>query len=90
MQSSPTLLEFMPAGTTKAVAVRTLCELWGIDPADAYAFGDSSNDMPMLEAVGHGYLMGNASDELLASAPRVAPSNDEDGVARVLERLGLA
>lgn len=90
VQSSPTLLEFMPAGTTKAVAVRTLCELWGIDPTDAYAFGDSSNDMPMLEAVGHGYLMGNASDELLASASRVAPSNDEDGVARVLERLGLA
>ena len=43
----------------------------------------------MLDAVGRGYLMGNAPAELLARASLVAPTNDEDGVARVLERLGL-
>ena len=87
--SSETLIEVMPAGTSKAGAVRTLCDLWGIDPADALAFGDNYNDLPMLEAVGHGYLMGNAPAELLVRASLVAPTNDEDGVARVLEHLGL-
>ena len=43
----------------------------------------------MLEAVGRGYLMGNAPSELLACASLVAPTNDEDGVAHVLEHLGL-
>lgn len=88
--SSETLIEVMPAGTSKAGAVRTLCDLWGIDPADAFAFGDNYNDLPMLEAVGHGYLMGNAPAELLARMPLHAPANDDDGVARVIEELGLA
>lgn len=87
--SSETLIEVMPAGSSKAGAVHTLCDLWGIDPADALAFGDNYNDLPMLDAVGHGYLMGNAPAELLARASLVAPTNDEDGVARVLEHLGL-
>lgn len=87
--SSETLIEVMPAGTSKAGAVRTLCDLWGIDPADAIAFGDNYNDVPMLEAVGHGYLMGNAPAELLGRMPLHAPSNSEDGVARVLEDLAL-
>ena len=43
----------------------------------------------MLEAVGRGYLMANAPAELLARAPLLAPGNDEDGVARVLEDLRL-
>ncbi len=88
--SSETLIEVMPAGSSKAGAVRTLCELWDLDPADAIAFGDNYNDLPMLEAVGRGYLMGNAPVELLAAASLVAPDNDHDGVARVLESLGLA
>ena len=83
--SSETLIEVMPAGSSKAGAVRTLCDLWGIDPVDAFAFGDNYNDLPMLEAVGRGYLMGNAPAELLERASLVAPSNDDDGVARIIE-----
>ena len=89
VQSSDSLIEFMPAGTTKAVAARTLCDLWGIDPADAVAFGDSNNDLPMLEAVGHGYLMGNAPAELLERMPLHAPDNDHDGIVYALRELGL-
>lgn len=87
--SSDTLIEVMPAGTSKAAAVRTLCDLWGLDPVDAIAFGDHYNDLPMLEAVGRGYLMGNAPAELRARAALLAPDNDHDGVAWVLEELGL-
>lgn len=89
VKSSDILIEVMPAGLSKAGAVRFLCEHWGVDPADALAFGDNYNDVPMLEVAGHSYLMGNAPDELLARMPLHAPSNDEDGVARVLEELGF-
>ena len=89
-KSSDTLIEVMRAGSTKAQAVRTLCDLWGIDPSDAVAFGDNYNDVPMLEAVGRGYLMGNAPAELLGRMPLHAPGNDCDGVAQVLHDLGLA
>lgn len=87
-QSSPTLIEVMRADTSKANAVRTFCDLYGIDPADALAFGDNYNDVPMLEAVGHGYLMANAPAELAASYPLIAPSNDRDGIVLTLRELG--
>ena len=88
-RSSDTDIEIMRKGSTKAQAVRTLCKLWDVDPADAIAFGDNYNDLPMLEAVGHGYLMANAPVELRERARLLAPSNDEDGVCQVLRELGL-
>ncbi len=87
--SAADLIEVMQAGTTKARAVRRLCDLWDVDPADAIAFGDNYNDVPMLEAVGQGYLMANAPAELLDRLPLHTASNDEDGIAVALERLGL-
>lgn len=89
MRSSDILIEVMPQGTNKANAVRTLCELWGADPADALAFGDSYNDMPMLKAVGKGYLMANAPEELRAVFPRQTSDNDHDGIAQALTAEGL-
>ena len=89
MRSSNILIEVMPRGTNKANAVRTLCELWGADPADALAFGDSHNDMPMLKAVGKGYLMANAPEELRAVFPRQTTDNDHDGIARAFIAEGL-
>ena len=69
-KSSDTLIEVMRAGSTKAQAVRTLCDLWGMDPADAIAFGDNYNDVPMLELAGTAYLMEGAAAELKARFPR--------------------
>ena len=89
MRSSDVLIEVMPCGASKAGAVRTLCDLWDVDPADAIAFGDNYNDMPMLEEVGRGYLMGNAPLELLAAFPRHTADNDHDGIAVALEGLAL-
>ena len=89
-KSSDVLIEVMKAGSTKAEAVRTLCGIWGVSPADAIAFGDSYNDVPMLEAVGRGYLMANAPADLLERIPLHAPDSDHDGIARVLSDLGLA
>ena len=51
------------------------------------AFGDELNDVEMIAWAGHGVAMGNAADVAKDAADEIAPTNDEDGVAVVLERL---
>ena len=58
----------------------------GIDPAEVVAFGDMPNDLAMLGWAGYGVAMGNAVPEVVDAADHHTGSNDEDGVAQVLER----
>ena len=51
------------------------------------AFGDELNDVEMIAWAGLGVAMGNAADVAKDAADEIAPTNDEDGVAVVLERL---
>ena len=88
-RSSDILIEVMPANTSKAHAVKLLCEMLQIDSRNAIAFGDSYNDMPMLEAVGEGYLMANAPQELLEKFDRHTLDNDHDGIYEALRMRGL-
>ena len=88
-RSSNILLEIMPGGVNKSMAVRTLCALWRIPLSAALAFGDHYNDVEMLETVGTPFLMGNAPEELKQRFPRVTDSNDQDGIAHALNALGL-
>lgn len=80
------LLEIAAAGVNKGATLSRLAREWGIDPADAVAFGDMPNDLEMLSWAGHAVAMGNAHPDLVAIATEVAPGHDEDGVAAVLER----
>lgn len=48
----------------KATGIRALCTALNIDPKDTMAFGDNYNDIPMLDAVGHPYLMSSAAQPL--------------------------
>lgn len=82
-----TIVEISAPGVDKARGLRLLCRDRGLDPADAVAFGDMPNDLPMLAVVGHAVAVANAHPAVLAIAHEVAPSNDDDGVAVVLERL---
>jgi len=81
------MIELLPPGITKAVGLGLAAERMGFTPADTIAFGDMPNDIPLLGWAGYGVAMGNAHPDLLALADEVAPRNDEDGVAVVLERL---
>ena len=81
------LVEISAAGVTKATALARVSEELGVDAADVVAFGDMPNDLPMLTWAGTSYAMGNAHPDLIAAADHVAPTNDEDGVARVLAGL---
>ena len=81
------LLEISAAGVSKASALARLCRQRGIGREQVIAFGDMPNDLPMLTWAGHGVAVANAHPEVLAAADEVTASNDESGVARVLERL---
>jgi hydroxymethylpyrimidine pyrophosphatase-like HAD family hydrolase len=79
------LLEVAAPGVTKALGVSTLARLHGIDQADVIAFGDMPNDIEMLRWAGRGVAMGNARDSVKDVADHVTATNDEAGVAQVLE-----
>jgi Cof subfamily protein (haloacid dehalogenase superfamily) len=81
-------VELSPVGVNKAAALAELCEELGVESDDVIAFGDFLNDLPMLAWAGHSVAVANAHPDVIAEADEVTASNDEDGVALVLERLG--
>ncbi|WP_232266018.1 HAD family hydrolase [Streptomyces pactum] len=81
------VIEVLPAGTTKAAGLQRAADRLGFTPSETIAFGDMPNDVPLLTWAGYGVAMGNAHPRLRAVAHEVAPRNDDDGVAVVLERL---
>jgi Cof subfamily protein (haloacid dehalogenase superfamily) len=85
--SADGLLEISAAGVSKASALARLCRERGIASEDVIAFGDMPNDLPMLALAGHAVAVANAHPDVLTAADEVTASNDEAGVARVLERL---
>lgn len=85
--SAGALLEMSAAGVTKATTLERLCASLGVDRAGVVALGDMPNDLAMLRWAGTSYAMANAHPTVLEVADRVAPANDEDGVAQVLEEL---
>jgi Cof subfamily protein (haloacid dehalogenase superfamily) len=85
--SSDGLLEISAAGVSKATALARFCEERGIAREQVIAFGDMPNDLPMLEWAGHSVAVANAHPDVLAAADEITASNDEAGVAIVLERL---
>ncbi|OBI77562.1 Cof-type HAD-IIB family hydrolase [Mycobacterium sp. E740] len=80
------LVEIMPAGISKATGVEELTRPLGIAAEEVVTFGDMPNDVPMLDWAGLGVAMGHAHPEALAAADEVTSTNNDDGVARVLER----
>ncbi len=81
------LVEIAPPGATKASTLAWYCAARGIDPGAVVAFGDMPNDLPMLAWAGSSYAVANAHPDVLRGARGSTASNDEDGVAAVLEKL---
>jgi hydroxymethylpyrimidine pyrophosphatase-like HAD family hydrolase len=83
------ILDILPPGCSKGVALRKLAERRGLQSAEIMAIGDNYNDVEMLGMAGYPVLMSNAAPELLAAGRkrgwRIAPTNDENGVATVIE-----
>ena len=80
-------LEFMNPAVSKGVALAEAARWLKVTADECAAFGDTFNDLPMLEWAGVGVAVENAKSELKAVADLIAPANTADGVAVMLERL---
>ena len=80
------LIEISRVGVSKGGIIDELARGWGIDPADAIAFGDMPNDLEMFRWAGRSVAMDNAEPEVKLAATEVGAHHDSDAVARVLER----
>ena len=87
----PGMLEVLPPGSNKGDGVMKLLEHYNISPASAIAFGDGENDLEFLDNINrHGGIsiaVENAKDSLKKVATAVGESNDNRGVALVLDLL---
>ena len=81
------LLEISAAGISKAFTLENLAAEHGMGASEVVAFGDMPNDLPMLAWAGHAVAVANAHPDVRQIADEITASNDEDGVARVVERL---
>ncbi|MET9478776.1 Cof-type HAD-IIB family hydrolase [Streptomyces sp. NPDC006638] len=87
-RSSPTaLLEISALGVSKASTLALCCAERGISSDEVVAFGDMPNDLEMLTWAGTSYAMGNAHPDVLAAASGQTLTNNEDGVAVVIEQI---
>ncbi|MGW4197844.1 HAD family hydrolase [Streptomyces sp. NPDC005004] len=81
------IVELLPLGLSKATGLSLAARRLGMKASDTIAFGDMPNDIPMFSWAAHGVAMDNAHEDLRAVADEMTASNEEDGIAVVLERL---
>ena len=80
-------LDIMNQGIDKGSGLRVIMDRLGVAPEECMAFGDYGNDIGMLRICGESYAMANATDDVKAVCRHIAPSNDDDGVMRVLRKV---
>lgn len=73
----------------KGQAVRRVCDHFGLPLSDTFGYGDSMNDLEMIEVVGHSVVMANGSETLKAMADEVCPAVDADGLYASFRHNGL-
>ena len=83
------LIELVSRGCSKGRAMEALLARHGVDRARCAAIGDSTNDLPMLEAAGVSVAMGNADPRIFPRVDFVTAPICQHGIARALEWLGL-
>ncbi|MDD3186344.1 MAG: Cof-type HAD-IIB family hydrolase [Anaerostipes sp.] len=82
-------VEFIQKGKNKATGVQKVLDYFGMGREDSYAFGDSANDIELLQYVQYGIAMGNSVPELLEIAEYKTAPAYEDGIASGLMQFGL-
>ena len=78
-------IDILQDGIHKAWGLEELLKRWNLKPEQIIAFGDSENDIEMLELAGISYAMENAEEAVKRVATKVAPANSQAGVYKVLE-----
>ena len=86
-ESMPNDIEVMPLGVDKGTGLSALAAYLNLTPAEVMAVGDGENDLAMLRYAGLSVAMGNACDTVKKTARVVTETNDEDGLAKAVERV---
>lgn len=81
------VIEIVKQGVNKAMGIKKVADYYQIPQERIIAFGDESNDLEMIEYAKYGIAMGNAIDEVKEIAYDVTDTNEEDGIARYLEKM---
>ena len=87
--SSPFFFEITNKNVDKGAGLKQLAQYLNIAQAEVIACGDEANDYSMINYAGLGVAMGNAIDKVKAVANYITDTNDEDGVAKVIEKFML-
>lgn len=77
---------FVSKNADKVQAIKSLASYLNIELSNIIAFGDDLNDLEMLKQCGYGVAVSNAVEEVLSAADYVTACNDEDGVAKFIEK----
>lgn len=86
-QSGFGYFDIIQKGVSKLTGIQELQRLWGIQKEEILAFGDSNNDIELLNYVPHSFAMGNANDEVKKAANYVIGTNNENAVIQTLEKV---
>ncbi|USD61862.1 HAD family phosphatase [Vibrio sp. SCSIO 43140] len=89
VQSAPFFLEFLNPLSNKGEGVKVIADHLGIPYEQTMCFGDAENDHHMIKFAGKGVAMANAMEETKAIADYITDSNNEDGVAKAIEKFVL-
>ena len=89
VRSSDIFLEVLNKEVNKGVGVELLAKHLGVNQSEIITMGDAGNDLHMIEYAGMGIAMANASDDVKAAANYITESNNEDGVAKAIEKFVL-
>lgn len=87
LKPSSNTLEILSKGINKGSSISFLAEILGIKQEEVIAIGDSGNDIEMIKYAGLGVAMGNAFPEIKEAASYITYTNEEDGVAHVIEKF---
>lgn len=88
-QSGPSLVEMVNIQASKGNAVAWLAKKYNVNREEIICIGDSENDNSMLEYAGLGIAMGNAMEVTKAVADYITDTNNNDGVAKAIEKFCL-
>lgn len=89
VRTAPHMFEFINKKVSKSYGIKEYCKLKGFSIEEVVAFGDTSNDIEMLQDCGLGICMANGTEDAKQAADSIALSNDEEGVAKMIKGLFL-
>lgn len=82
-------IDIVPQGIDKTTGIDYFLKMFGIRQSECMVFGDSFNDIQMMQYAGIGVAMGNAEDDVKSVADYVTDDIDEDGLAKAMKYFGI-